>query len=137
MGVMFVLIFGFYSAGNDSSLPAWFAALWHGIDRVVFTSCVAWVVFACVTGNGGKIVYNLVVCRCVRIRYDIHRLQNRIFCYHLQKHIFFSFNEQSSSTSFSDDVIAVFRTTRHILSKCDCIWRQTGLLPDREHSTLN
>ncbi|KAJ8020507.1 Nose resistant to fluoxetine protein 6 [Holothuria leucospilota] len=53
--IMFALVFGLYSSGEESSLPGWFGAIWHGIDRILFTSCVAWIIFACVTGNGGPV----------------------------------------------------------------------------------
>ncbi|KAJ8021165.1 Nose resistant to fluoxetine protein 6 [Holothuria leucospilota] len=55
LGVMFTLIFSLYGSSHTDPLPNWFAALWLGFNRFIFSSCVGWVAFACLTGNGGPV----------------------------------------------------------------------------------
>ncbi|XP_071854821.1 nose resistant to fluoxetine protein 6-like [Apostichopus japonicus] len=53
--VIFVLIFAMYWSSETDPLPNWFAAIWFGFNRFLFSACIGWVTFSCVTGNGGPI----------------------------------------------------------------------------------
>ena len=58
------VLYGLYHAsqGHPVSLPV--SALYNAVSRTAWGSAVAWVIFACVTGNGGQCVCNIYVSLC-------------------------------------------------------------------------
>ena len=47
-------VFGLYDATANEPMPLWLSAVYNAAGRTAWALGVAWVVVACVTGNGGK-----------------------------------------------------------------------------------
>ena len=48
------VVYGLYEASNGHPVTLSTSALYNAMSRPVWGACVAWVVIACVTGNGGN-----------------------------------------------------------------------------------
>ena len=48
------VLYGLYEATNGHPVTVPVSAFYNAVNRQVWAACVAWVVVACVTGNGGK-----------------------------------------------------------------------------------
>ena len=60
-GAAMGVLYGLYEACNGHPLTVEVAAFYSAVNRQVWAACVAWVVIACVTGNGGKVAS--LICR--------------------------------------------------------------------------
>lgn len=55
VSLMYSMVFSLHFTSSEHPLPQWFSAVWGGLSRTAFSIGVAWVIFACSTGNGGLI----------------------------------------------------------------------------------
>ncbi|XP_071840530.1 O-acyltransferase like protein-like [Apostichopus japonicus] len=55
IGIMIAMIFGLHGTSLTDPLPQWFAAVFAGTSRFLFSMGVGWVAFACSIGYGGYI----------------------------------------------------------------------------------
>ncbi|KAJ8020291.1 Nose resistant to fluoxetine protein 6 [Holothuria leucospilota] len=46
-------VFAMYFTSYERLLPVWIGGIWIGIKRLMFSSGVGWITYACITGNGG------------------------------------------------------------------------------------
>ncbi|XP_076454789.1 nose resistant to fluoxetine protein 6-like [Babylonia areolata] len=54
-GTAMAILYGLYDASNGHPLTVEVAAFYSAVTRTVWGACVAWVVIACCTGNGGLV----------------------------------------------------------------------------------
>ncbi|XP_077989866.1 nose resistant to fluoxetine protein 6-like [Glandiceps talaboti] len=55
VGVGLTLLYGLYPTADGAHPDQWLAVLYQSTNRFIFAVVVAWVIFACATGNGGPI----------------------------------------------------------------------------------
>ncbi|KAJ8021721.1 Nose resistant to fluoxetine protein 6 [Holothuria leucospilota] len=55
VGIMYTLLYSLNGTSGEHSIPQWFASVWNGVCRTLFSMGVAWVAFACSIGHGGLI----------------------------------------------------------------------------------
>ena len=54
-GSALAVLYGLYHASNGHPVTLAASAFYNAVNRQVWGACVAWVVIACVTGNGGSV----------------------------------------------------------------------------------
>lgn len=47
------VLYGLYDVARGQGMASWVIGLYSAVNRTVWGVGVAWVIFACVTGNGG------------------------------------------------------------------------------------
>ena len=67
-----LLVYGIYTDDNTSPLSPTVTALYNATARSVWGACVAWVIFACANGYGGKYRILFLHAICIHVIYNIH-----------------------------------------------------------------
>jgi hypothetical protein len=82
-GTALLVLYGLYDDMNGERLSTDVAALYNTVHRTIWGACVAWVIFACATGYGGK----QLNCRISTLFYKTnilrkHKLNTKLNLFH-------------------------------------------------------
>ncbi|XP_069123537.1 nose resistant to fluoxetine protein 6-like [Argopecten irradians] len=107
-----VVVYGVYGPVNGSQWDNGIAALYNGVHRSVWGLCLCWVIFACVTGNGGIIndflSWKLFV-PLGRLSYCIYLTHVLVLFYYFQtmRHPFYGTNLESTYIFLGSLVLSI------------------------------